>query len=108
MRRLIYSLVIVSIISGCAATFTNEPKKLIVVAADEHYKLGCNRLGLASGHDMYGKDLDKALIEVANNADSIGANAVTVLNQDNTGAYVFVVALACDAKKLALLKDKSK
>ena len=94
-------LIIITAMSGCSSTPTSHPKTITVVEAEEHYRLDCNRLGLASGHDIHGKDLDKALVEVANNADAIGANAVTVLTRDNTGGYVFVVALSCDEEKLA-------
>ena len=106
MRKLL-CLIFVTVISGCTNTRTSDPKTLIVVEAAQQHELDCRRLGLTSGRDMYGKDLEKAFVEVANNADVIGANAVTILNRDNTGGYVFVVALFCNNDKLARLTAKN-
>ena len=100
-------LIFVTAISGCVHTPDSEPKTLIVVESEEHYELGCKRMGLASGDDIYGKDLDKAFVEAANNANAIGANAVTILNRDHARGYVFVVALSCDEEKLDRLRDKN-
>ena len=98
LKSIIFILSATILLQGCVVSPTPESNKIRIVTSDSNCKYistvtGSGSVGWTTAHDAEG-----AMNEVRNDAASVGANAIQILNinSDALTSVVVAQALICD------------